>query len=551
MLKWGICGFGALLAILGLVWGISGWSAVELERGWSSVLAGAMVFGAGSIILAIAGLMHRIEELIGELHRAPQREAETASEVPSARALPQVQRPAERVPVRQSFDTALAEAEAAEKTPEASPEPRPPQGRPAFAPPPPPPGMDASASSRKPVAAVSETLAPAAVASAAGAAAIQSALLLDNATGSEGAQDQAAKPGAERRQLRVIGGPPPQERPAQVPQDIETAQVPAAPPVAPPPSVPAVPRIAVPPLAPIPQRAAWPEPPAGVVADEEAAGANAEDATEAPVEMPPAPPAAPPPNIPLPNLPPRPVLPPDIRRIPAAAPSLPAAAIAPVAEAEPLAAAPIAPPVAASQEPPAEPEKDNALPATAGDGMVDNEAPAAVSHPPLPASPVAPPPYQGSAWVDKLFAELDDIADAPAGEGAPAKQPDMIDAAILAREIEIDAADAREVAEEQPVPGSVVEEAAPSTVEALSSEAAEPPVHHAQYHAPAEEVAPAAPQPLDTEPATERVLLRSYESQGVNYHLYEDGSIDAETSGGTFRFASLEELRQFIEKRSG
>ncbi len=194
---------------------------------------------------------------------------------------------------------------------------------------------------------------------------------------------------------------------------------------------------------------------------------------------------------------------------------------------------------------------DNALPVTAGDGMVDNEATAAVSPPPVPASPVAPPPYQGSAWVDKLFAELDDIADAPAGAGAPAKQPDMIDAAVLAREIEIDAAAAREVAEEQPVPGSVVEEAAPSNVEALSSEAAEPPVHHTQYHAPAEEVAPAAPQPADSEPAPERVLLRSYESQGVNYHLYEDGSIDAETSGGTFRFASLEELRQFIEKRSG
>jgi len=119
-----------------------------MERGWSSVLAGAMVFGAGSIVLAIAALMHRIEELFGELHRAPQREAETASEVPSARALPQVQRPADRVLAQQSFDTALAEAEAAEKAPEASPEARP-QGRPAFAPPPPPPGMDASPSSRK------------------------------------------------------------------------------------------------------------------------------------------------------------------------------------------------------------------------------------------------------------------------------------------------------------------------------------------------------------------------------------------------------------------
>jgi len=187
---------------------------------------------------------------------------------------------------------------------------------------------------------------------------------------------------------------------------------------------------------------------------------------------------------------------------------------------------------------------------TAGDGVVDNEAPARVSPPPLPTPPVAPPPYHGSAWVDKLFAELEDIADAPAGAGAPARQPDLIDAANMAREIESDVVDARKEAEEESA-ASVVEEAAPAPVEPPQAEAEEPPVHHAQEHAPAEDVAAASPQPSDNESAPERVLLRSYESQGVNYHLYEDGSIDAETSGGTFRFASLEELRQFIEKRSG
>ena len=120
----------------------------------------------------------------------------------------------------------------------------------------------------------------------------------------------------------------------------------------------------------------------------------------------------------------------------------------------------------------------------------------------------------------------------------------------MAREIESDVVDARKEAEEESA-ASVVEEAVPAPVEPPQAEAEEPPVYHAQEHAPAEDVAAASPQPSDNEPAPERVLLRSYESQGVNYHLYEDGSIDAETSGGTFRFASLEELRQFIEKRSG
>ncbi len=558
MLKWGICGFGALLAILGLVWGISGWSVVEMERGWSSVLAGAMVFGAGSIILAIAGLMHRIEELIGELHGvSPRREAEPANEVPSARPLPQVHRPAEAVPVQQSFDSALAEAEEVEKTPETSPGPRP-QGRPAFVPPRPPPGMDVSSSSRKPAAALSESLPPGAVASAAGAAAIESALLPEAEAGSLArAQDEAPKSAVERPQLGVIGGRLPEEQPTQVSQDVETSQFPATVPVAPRPREPEVaevPRISVPPLAPLPPRAAWPKPPAGVAWESEGA-MNDHDGTAAPAEAQsavPAAPTAPVPNMPIPNLPLRPSLPPDIRRIPATAPSLPAAAIAPVAEAAPLAAAPVAPAsMAAAQELHPQSEKDAALPVTAGDGMVDNEAPVAVSPPPLPASTVAPPPYQGSAWVDKLFAELDDIAEPPAGAGSPPKAPDMIGAANMAREIESESLAAQEDAEDGPRDVAVADDAPPSTPKSSPAEATEPPAPHYREPAPAEGVPTAALQPADSEPTPERVLLRSYQSQGVDYHLYEDGSIDAETSGGTFRFASLEELRQFIEKRSG
>jgi len=44
-------------------------------------------------------------------------------------------------------------------------------------------------------------------------------------------------------------------------------------------------------------------------------------------------------------------------------------------------------------------------------------------------------------------------------------------------------------------------------------------------------------------------IARRYESQGVRYSLYEDGSIDAETDTGTYRFGSLTELRAFLDKR--
>lgn len=54
---------------------------------------------------------------------------------------------------------------------------------------------------------------------------------------------------------------------------------------------------------------------------------------------------------------------------------------------------------------------------------------------------------------------------------------------------------------------------------------------------------PPAPAP------DERQLLRSYESQGIRYRLYVDGTIDAEGPNGVMSFASLDQLRAYIERR--
>jgi hypothetical protein len=43
-------------------------------------------------------------------------------------------------------------------------------------------------------------------------------------------------------------------------------------------------------------------------------------------------------------------------------------------------------------------------------------------------------------------------------------------------------------------------------------------------------------------------IVRTYESQGVIYNLYDNGSVDAETPNGLFHFASVEELREFLAK---
>lgn len=45
-------------------------------------------------------------------------------------------------------------------------------------------------------------------------------------------------------------------------------------------------------------------------------------------------------------------------------------------------------------------------------------------------------------------------------------------------------------------------------------------------------------------------VVGRYEAQGTSYVMYSDGSIDAETETGAFRFASLNELKKFIERRA-
>jgi hypothetical protein len=44
-------------------------------------------------------------------------------------------------------------------------------------------------------------------------------------------------------------------------------------------------------------------------------------------------------------------------------------------------------------------------------------------------------------------------------------------------------------------------------------------------------------------------LVRRFESGGVGYQLFSDGSIEAQTESGSYRFASLAELRAFIESK--
>ena len=56
-MKWTVAGAGALLSLGGAYALISGASIIQVERGWATVIAGAVILGSGAILLAIARLI--------------------------------------------------------------------------------------------------------------------------------------------------------------------------------------------------------------------------------------------------------------------------------------------------------------------------------------------------------------------------------------------------------------------------------------------------------------------------------------------------------------
>ena len=63
MSKYFLMALAAILAGIGGYALIDGWSIVQVERGWSQVIAGATALSAAAIVLAIALLLRAVEAL--------------------------------------------------------------------------------------------------------------------------------------------------------------------------------------------------------------------------------------------------------------------------------------------------------------------------------------------------------------------------------------------------------------------------------------------------------------------------------------------------------
>jgi hypothetical protein len=67
-------------------------------------------------------------------------------------------------------------------------------------------------------------------------------------------------------------------------------------------------------------------------------------------------------------------------------------------------------------------------------------------------------------------------------------------------------------------------------------------------HLPSLESAEETPEP---EPQLPPTLVGSYSSAGANYKIFTDGSIEAETGEGTFKFASMSDFKRHLLETKG
>jgi len=81
-MKWTVAGAGVLLCVAGAYALLTGSSIILVERGWATFIAGAVFLGAGVVVLGMAVLIGRIEQLIAATDASGLRRRE----VPSADA---------------------------------------------------------------------------------------------------------------------------------------------------------------------------------------------------------------------------------------------------------------------------------------------------------------------------------------------------------------------------------------------------------------------------------------------------------------------------------
>ncbi len=117
---WGVVVSGGLLAMVGAYWLYAGWDHIQIERGWSQFIAGAMALSGGVVTMAIGRLIRLLVTQPRTLAQtqAIGREAASSSYARTAAVAPEPQRIA-RPPEQTRYASPLSAEEAVSYDPPA------------------------------------------------------------------------------------------------------------------------------------------------------------------------------------------------------------------------------------------------------------------------------------------------------------------------------------------------------------------------------------------------------------------------------------------------
>ena len=489
---------GVLLAIVGLAGMVDGWTIVQVERGWAQFIAGSVLLAAGVLMVAMSVVIARLEALASTWASALVPVDDSRHYEPSSS--PVVTHPVGARDNAEPSESAMAVAPPSGETPRQGATDAPP-----------------SSGSWEPV----NTWRPPEAREAAGSwspAEFSHPAKAPGVVADDGDDQQAT---AQRQvstfaSATAVGATPvPAFRPSVTPPPPPPSFA-APPPPLPPPSFtppPPPPPLARPPFA----RPPFAPPPLPGDAkaqnefEERAFGPSIAEPIEA--SMPSVQPEL---DLPeLPDVPERPD-PPDLNR-----------------SAEELRDIPVAgenslgvdhedaPPLG----PVADPEFNEEL-----HDMRDSPVEPATSEEPA-SSEQAVASEESAAEPDASAPEMDEMAwlDAALRGVEMPKQPEWTDRSVAAAAGE---------------PPTLAQETEPASVVEVES----PPQDVHPDPDPAAETAHPAAAGEAAGTAGKGAVVRSYESQGVVYNLYDNGSVDAETPNGLFHFTSIEELREFLAR---
>lgn len=187
---------------------------------------------------------------------------------------------------------------------------------------------------------------------------------------------------------------------------------------------------------------------------------------------------------------------------------------------------------------------------------------AALNPPPVEeaAVPQSPRPSAAALSLDEMWKRVTEEIDRPIlpADREAAFSPPPVEPAAAPAEHSVDLNAPVEPASalepepqiEEPAPAEPVEEEAveaPAVPEQDEVYAEAPSPAHVET--PAEE--PYTPPPPVEPPMAEPAVIGRYEAEGTAYLMFADGSIEAQSEAGIFRFASMAELKAFIEERQG